>query len=601
MDLVREYRARQSEPAFETLVRRHLNLVYSTALRQIGNPAQAEEITQAVFIILARKAARLRPNTVLAAWLHETARYVSASFLRGELRRRRREQEAYMQSTLQTPSDGSPWEQLAPQLDEAIGRLRSDERDVVLLRYFQNQSAREIAAALNIGEAAAQKRLTRAVERLRLDFFQRGIDVSTVALSGAVLTNAVQAAPAHLTASVLAAAKGTAASTSTLTLVKGALNIMAWTKTKTAATVAVVVVLGVSAPLLTIKAIHANRAAHLTAVHDIQGTWEGNMLGGGLGVNRGESARGLTVLKLVKRNGDYVATADLIDYGRKDAPVVIDYAYPSLRLSFNPDLIMEGRMNANDTRLDFGSFTLERTNAPDLVPTGLTEDAFRPRPGSDLQGYWKGTIDVKPDALPLNWKIAEAADGTFRAELDNPNQGAMGQPATVIYHRPTVQFILTSRNGMVQGEISRDNTEIKGSWIQGGKAIPASFKRADYEADHAQDLLKTYSFQSRDDLQGHWETIYAFREKPVKYFTRLDLEIARMPDGSFSAAVSSLYHLGNDGPRPASDFQYAAPDLKITWKWMNDRFEGQLKHGKLAGNWINGNRHWPVVFERKQK
>ena len=95
MDLVREYCARQSEPAFEALVQRHIDLVYSVALRRVGNPAQAEEITQAVFIILARKAEiRLRPGTVLPAWLHEATRHVAATFLRGEIRRRNREQEA---------------------------------------------------------------------------------------------------------------------------------------------------------------------------------------------------------------------------------------------------------------------------------------------------------------------------------------------------------------------------------------------------------------------------------------------------------------------------------------------------------------------------
>jgi uncharacterized protein (TIGR03435 family) len=247
MELVREYCARQSEPAFETLVHRHVNLVYSAALRQVGNPAQAEEITQAVFVILARKAARLRPDAVLAAWLHETARHLAASFLRGEIRRRRREQEAYMQSTLQPSSDESVWEQLAPLLDEAIGRLRTADRNVVALRYFQNKSAHEIAAALNIGEEAAKKRLLRAVEKLRLDFYKRGINVSTAALSGAVLTHSVEAAPAALakTATAVALAKGAMASTSTLTLIKGALKIMAWTKATTTTVVGVGVLLAV--------------------------------------------------------------------------------------------------------------------------------------------------------------------------------------------------------------------------------------------------------------------------------------------------------------------------------------------------------------------
>jgi len=257
MDLVREYAARNSEPAFETLVRRHVSLVYSVALRQVGNPVQAEEITQAVFLILARKAARLRPDTVLAAWLHETARFASASFLRGEQRRRRREQEAYMQSQLQESAAGPAWEQLAPLLDEAIDRLGKADRDAVVLRFFQNKSAREIAAALNVHESAAQKRLHRAVEKLRAYFRKRGVTVSAGALIGVLSVNSVSGAPAHLAASVMAvSAKGTAVSTSTLTLIKGALKIMAWTKAKTAIVVGVSVLLAAGTTIVTVKEIH---------------------------------------------------------------------------------------------------------------------------------------------------------------------------------------------------------------------------------------------------------------------------------------------------------------------------------------------------------
>ena len=260
MDLVREYAARNSEPAFETLVRRHVSLVYSVALRQVGNPAQAEEITQAVFLILARKAARLRPDTVLPGWLHETARFASASFLRGELRRQHREHEAYMQSNLQASTPDPAWEQLAPLLDEAIGQLGKADRNAVVLRFFQNKSAREIAVALNVHESAAQKRLNRAVERLRDWFLKRGVAVSADALTGALSVNSVHGAPAHLAASVMAAsAKGTAISSSTLTLIKGALKIMAWTKAKTAIVVGVIVLLAAGTTTVTVKEIQEHR------------------------------------------------------------------------------------------------------------------------------------------------------------------------------------------------------------------------------------------------------------------------------------------------------------------------------------------------------
>jgi RNA polymerase sigma factor (sigma-70 family) len=258
MDLVREYAARNSEPAFETLVRRHVSMVYSVALRQVGNPAQAEEITQAVFLILARKAARLRPDTILPGWLHETARFASASFLRGELRRQRREQEAYVQSKLQESTTDPAWEQLAPLLDEAIGKLGKADRNAVVLRFFQNKSAREIAAALNVHESAAQKRLNRAVEKLRAWFLKRGVAVSADALTGALLIHSVQGAPAHLAASVLAAStKGTAVSSSTLTLIKGALKIMAWTKAKTAIVIGTATILTIGTGVFVVEEIAA--------------------------------------------------------------------------------------------------------------------------------------------------------------------------------------------------------------------------------------------------------------------------------------------------------------------------------------------------------
>jgi RNA polymerase sigma factor (sigma-70 family) len=148
MDLLQDYSRQGSEEAFAELVRRHINLVYSVALRHVRIAASAEEITQAVFVILARKAAGLRPATVLESWLHETTRLTALSFLRGEQRRQRREQEAYMQSTLQESPDVPVWNQLAPLLDEAMVRLQHKDREAVILRFFKEKRLGEVAAAL---------------------------------------------------------------------------------------------------------------------------------------------------------------------------------------------------------------------------------------------------------------------------------------------------------------------------------------------------------------------------------------------------------------------------------------------------------------------
>ena len=217
MQLLQDYARQGLEEAFAALAERHVNLVYSGALRQVGNAAHAEEITQAVFIILARKAARLRPDSVLEAWLHETTRLTALSFLRGERRRQFREQEAYMQSTLQESADPSAWKQLAPLLDEALSRLGEKDRAAVVLRFFKDKSLRDAAAALGISEAAAQRRVLRAVEKLRLFFTKRGVVLPTAVLTASISAHSVHAAPAALAGSVKAAAmaKGAVASGST--------------------------------------------------------------------------------------------------------------------------------------------------------------------------------------------------------------------------------------------------------------------------------------------------------------------------------------------------------------------------------------------------
>jgi RNA polymerase sigma factor (sigma-70 family) len=237
MTLVREFAASQSEPAFAALVERHIGLVHSAALRQVGDAHLAEEITQAVFIILARKAASLGTKTILSAWLYRTTRYAAADSLKARRRRQFREQEAHMQSTLNQP-DAYAWAQLAPLLDDALSELGETDRTALVLRYFENKTAREIAEALRMEEGAAQKRVARALEKLRALFVKRGVTLTATVIAGAVASNSVQAAPVGLAVKVsVVAAKGAAVSTSITTLVKGTIKMMTSTKTFTAAAI----------------------------------------------------------------------------------------------------------------------------------------------------------------------------------------------------------------------------------------------------------------------------------------------------------------------------------------------------------------------------
>jgi RNA polymerase sigma factor (sigma-70 family) len=261
MELLRDYDRHGSETAFAELVRRHVALVYSAALRRVGVAAQAEEITQVVFVILARKAGTLRRDTILEGWLYETTRLTALSFMRGERRRQFREQEAYMQSTIQASADDPVWLQLSPLLDEAMARLNKKDRDAVMLRFFKEQSVREVAAALQVNEAVAQRRILRAVEKLRSFFNRRGIVVPAAVLTATISAHSVQAAPVTLakTVTTVATVKGAAASASTLTLIHGALKLMAWSKSKTTI-VGAIIILGIAATTtLMLHQAHASR------------------------------------------------------------------------------------------------------------------------------------------------------------------------------------------------------------------------------------------------------------------------------------------------------------------------------------------------------
>jgi RNA polymerase sigma factor (sigma-70 family) len=256
-ELLRQYALQGSEQAFGELVSRHVNLVYSVALRQVRDPNLAEEITQAAFIILARKAKSLGDKTILSGWLCRTARNVAANALTIQRRRQRREQEACMETILNGGGDASSqpiteetWRQIAPLLDTALARLAAKDHDAIVLRFFEKKNFAEVGTALGASEDAAKKRVSRALEKLRGFFLKRGVNSTAAVIGETISANSIQAAPVALakTVTAVALAKGAVASTSTLTLIKGALKIMAWTKAKTA------VAVGVAAIALTLGA-----------------------------------------------------------------------------------------------------------------------------------------------------------------------------------------------------------------------------------------------------------------------------------------------------------------------------------------------------------
>ncbi len=273
IELLREYVAGDSEAAFATLVARHLNKVYSVAWRHTGNAHAAEEITQAVFVILATKARRLSRRVILSGWLYETARLTSLTYIRSEIRRTRRE-EAHMQSIL-NESESEVWPQIAPMLDAAMAGLNETDRHAVVLRFFDGKSMKEVGDALGANENAAKKRVSRAVEKLRKFFTKRGVVSTATIIAGAMAANSVQAAPATLaqTVTAVALAKGAAASASTLILVKGASDAMVWAKAKLGLVIGMGVLVAAAATTIIVK--KNQKHAQAAYEYEADGIFEG--------------------------------------------------------------------------------------------------------------------------------------------------------------------------------------------------------------------------------------------------------------------------------------------------------------------------------------
>lgn len=205
MELLERHARHCDEDAFAAIVQRHLGLVYSAALRQVRSPELAEEVSQSVFVDLARNAVRLRRDTILTAWLYQVTRRTAIDVIRREVSRQLREQVASEMNAMNANTD---WTQIEPLLDEAMLELEETDRKAVLLRYFENKSLKEVGSMLGTTDEAARKRVNRAVDCLREVLAKRGVTVGASVLTAIISANAVHAAPVGLSVTISTAALG---------------------------------------------------------------------------------------------------------------------------------------------------------------------------------------------------------------------------------------------------------------------------------------------------------------------------------------------------------------------------------------------------------
>jgi RNA polymerase sigma factor (sigma-70 family) len=250
-ELLREYVRTGSETAFAALVARYVDLVFSTALRHVRDRSLAEDVSQTVFCLLARKAASLRSTQTLAGWLYHTARFKAAKALRTEIRRRAREQRT-AEMNHHDPNTNDVWQKLEPLLDEAIATLAEKDRIAILVRYFQRKPMRGVGDALGISEGAAKMRVARSVERLREFFARRGVACSIAGLASLLADRSMQAAPANLSTRLTSAALSTTSGFGLLSVIQILYRL---TSSKPIA----VVLGGSSAALLVLAAAYGSR------------------------------------------------------------------------------------------------------------------------------------------------------------------------------------------------------------------------------------------------------------------------------------------------------------------------------------------------------
>ena len=357
------------------------------------------------------------------------------------------------------------------------------------------------------------------------------------------------------------------------------------------------VVLAAGVILLGVKTVHWMRAANAP---DIQGNWAGVFEAG--------QQKWPLMYKISGTKGSYHAVEVDIYQGVKEMPVnKLSYDYPKVRIEQNAiGFTYEATLNPKTMEMSgtwkqgkgSGPFAMKLNALADKFPEPMAEGDYAPRKDSDVQGYWTGTLKVDNTTLRLALKIAERADGTFRATGDSLDQGARDIEATAVtYHRPTLKMEFGGIMGSYEGMVDENNQVITGNLVSNGHPLPLTLERGKTETaaiDPAIEAQKDYSHTGPNDLPGHWQGTLDVKQAGIKL--RLAVNIAKMPDGKFSATMISLDQGG--GEIPANNVQFIPPNVRLEWNAIGSSFNGKLENGKITGAWRQGGGALPLVLER---
>jgi hypothetical protein len=308
------------------------------------------------------------------------------------------------------------------------------------------------------------------------------------------------------------------------------------------------------------------------------------------------------VLKIGKTNDTAYALMDSVDQGTANAPFPeisatshsLHIALPARYIDYQATLNSDGTILSGKYVEQGKSFPLKltRTSTPDTVLV-MTPDQYTPRPDSDLQGQWQGSLMAGGTAYHLSLRIAEPSPKTFLAELDSADQDAFGMRVTLLtYQKPDLHFQIASVGGDFVGKVDYADDRIVGTWRQQRFQAPVTFARVPGGTTVAMEAQKDYGDGAPDQIQGHWKS-----QLPIDGITfHLVFNIALMPDGSYTATLDSPDQSVTGYQATLADCSF--PNVKLAWKSDDASYLGKIIHGKLSGTWHQGKVSVPLDFQK---